>query len=307
MVSRCLRHCLMPCSTLGLRHLSVSNIPGAARELIDLGFNEEQVGTVLSLKPSRGDPQHRISCIKELLFIGLSPQTVVSILIDSPELRKTSVKEIQDRTDNLRSLGLGEGFLHKSLSRCPSLLSLPRSQVLAAVKCLKQRCKFSAQQVTDILCSSPEAITQDPSYLEEVFQYVYFRMGGTHKDIITSGLFLMPLNEIRVRHQFLERLGRFCPPNKKGVSPSSNPKLKQVLRFSERDFLTHIAQTSSEELHVFRNLLAREEKDSKGDEDDEENIESTDSEEENTDSEKEESDSEEEEENRNDHNRKKKR
>ncbi|KAE8604523.1 hypothetical protein XENTR_v10014732 [Xenopus tropicalis] len=259
MVSYFPRRCFMPSSILGFRYLSSSSLPVAVQELLDLGFNEEQSGRILALKPRRGDPWHTVSCTKELLLIGLKPQAALKMLEDSKELRKATVRELRDRTENLRSLGLGEGFLQRSLSRCPALLSLPRSHVLAAAKCLRQRCQFSALQLTDILRFSPEALTYDPSYLEEAFQYVYFRMGASHKDIITSGLFQTSLDEIRVRHQFLERLGRFLPPDKKGVSPPSNPKLKEVTALSDSDFLAHVARVSPEELHTFRKIFAREE------------------------------------------------
>ncbi|KAM4771153.1 transcription termination factor 4, mitochondrial [Rhinophrynus dorsalis] len=263
MVSRCLLHRYLSQPILCVRHLSI--ITGASKELLDLGFSEEQACKILSLKTRSGDPQHRLSCIKELLFIGLDTQTTLKILENNPELCKATAKELRDRTETLRSLGLGEGILQRSVSRCPSLLSLPRSQVLAAVQCLRQRCRFSAKQLSDILRSTPEALTQDPSSLEEAFQYVYFRMGGKQKDIITSGLFRTSLNEVRVRHQFLERLGRYQPPSKKVVSPLSNPKLKEVIMLPEEDFLSRIARASPEELHTFRKILAREEIEDEGD------------------------------------------
>ncbi|OCT81014.1 transcription termination factor 4, mitochondrial [Xenopus laevis] len=280
MVSLFLRRCFMPSSILGSRHLSLSGLPVAAQELLDVGFNEEQAERILALKPRGGDPRHIVSCTKELLLIGLTPQATLKMLEESKELRKTTVKELRDRADNLRSLGLGEGSLQRSLTRCPALLSLPRSYVLAAAKCLRQQCRFTAQQVCDILRFSPEALTYDPGYLEEAFQYVYFRMGANHKDIITCGLFQTSLDEVRVRHQFLERLGRFLPPDKKGVSPTSNPKLKEVMALSDSDFLARVARVSPEELHTFRKIFAREELEAGENKDSETGMNHTDSDEE---------------------------
>ncbi|KAM4693952.1 transcription termination factor 4, mitochondrial [Discoglossus pictus] len=262
---RLLRVLHLPRPILCLRQLS--SLPDATQELLNLGFSEEQTERILSLKPRGAEHQRRLSSAKELLLIGLDPSTTLKMLERSPELRKVTSKELRDRTDMLRSLGLGEGSLQRSVSSCPDLLSLPRYRILAAAQCLKQHCKFSSQQVTQILRSSPEALTQDPQYLEEIFQYVYFRMGGTQQEMISSGLFRTSLNEIRVRHQFLERLGRFHPPSKKRIMPLANPKIKEVIVLSEQDFLSRVAQASHEELQTFRKIIEREESEAPNEDD----------------------------------------
>ncbi|XP_075717482.1 transcription termination factor 4, mitochondrial isoform X2 [Rhinoderma darwinii] len=255
MVSLCLRH-VIAFSRTSLCLRSVSNIPNARQELLDLGFSEEQAEKLQSMRC----PPHKMPNIKELCLIGLSHETVLKILQDSPELLRTTVKELRDKVDTLRGLGLGEGSLQNALTSCPALLSVPRSRLLAATQCLKSRCHFTSQQVLKILNTAPQTLTEDPSHLEEVFQYVYFRMGGKHGEIISSQVYQTSIDEIRVRHQFLERLGKFQPPDKKRVCPPSNPKLKEVIQFSEDDFLSHIAHSSSEELNTFRKLLEREER-----------------------------------------------
>lgn len=257
MVSLCLRNRLIfGWSSLCLRHLSI--VPAARQELLDLGFSETQVERILSMKCT----VHSTSTIKELCVVGLNHKTILRILEEKPVILKTRAKQVRDKADTLRSLGLGEGSLQSSLSRCPSLLSIPHSRLLASVQCLKTRCQFSSQQVQKILNTTPEALTQDPNHLEELFQYAYFRMGGKHGDIISSGIFQKSLYEIRVRHHFLERLGRFIPPNKNGLCPLSNPKIKEVVQLSEEDFLSRIARSSSEEFNIFQKILEREERES---------------------------------------------
>ncbi|XP_063771830.1 transcription termination factor 4, mitochondrial isoform X2 [Pseudophryne corroboree] len=251
MVSLCLRH-VLAFSRPSLRHLS--SVPNARQELLALGFSETQTERIESMRC----PLNRTSTIRELCLIGLSHRMVLRMLEERPELLRTPAKDVRDRVDTLRSLGLGEGSIQNSLSRCPSLLSVPRSRLLASAQSLKGRCQFSSQQVQKILNTVPETLTQDPTYVEEVFQYVYFRMGMKHGEIISSNVFLTSLNEIRVRHQFLERLGRFLPPDKKGLCPSSNPKLKEITQLSEEDFLSRIACSSAEELSTFRKIMERE-------------------------------------------------
>ncbi|XP_063298482.1 transcription termination factor 4, mitochondrial isoform X2 [Pelobates fuscus] len=285
----------VPRFNVWLKHLST--IPCATQQLLDLGFSEEQATKIHSLIPRKGDLQQKVSCVRELLLLGMDNDKTLRMLEASPEIFKVSSKQIKDRADNLRKLGLGEGTLQVSLSRCPSILTMPSTRILAAAQCLKQRCQFSTQQVSKILHVSPETLTQDPDYIEEVFQYVYFRMGGTHKDILTSGLFLTSLDEIKVRHQFLERLGRFLPPNKKGECPTSNPKIKDIVNLSENNFLSSVACSSPEEFHTFQKIVAREEAEAR--EEDNGETSGLDTDDEGEDSVQEESDSDDEDTNRN--------
>ncbi|MGH0166024.1 UNVERIFIED_CONTAM: hypothetical protein FKN15_002483 [Acipenser sinensis] len=97
---------------------------------------------------------------------------------------------------------------------------------------------------------SPEVLMGNP-------YYAYFRMGIRHTDMVKSGLFRVPLEEIRARHIFLERLGVYETPDKKGQTRIINPKLKDFLGASE-DFLTKVARASPDEFEVFRKLLTRE-------------------------------------------------
>ncbi|KAG8580671.1 hypothetical protein GDO81_007383 [Engystomops pustulosus] len=265
MVSLCLRRVIV-FSRTGLDLRTMSSIPIARQALLELGFSEEQTEKIQGMRC----PQHKIPNIKELCFIGLSPKTVLRILEERPELLKMTDKELRNRVDALRVLGLGEGSLQNSLSRCPALLSVPRSHLQAVIHCLKNRCQFTSLQVLKILHAAPETLTQDPSHIEDLFQYVYFRMGAKHQDIISSQVFETSVNEIKVRHQFLERLGKFQPPDKKRVCPPSNPKLKEVIQLSEEDFLTRVAHSSSEELDTFRKILEREEREGAQDIEDEE-------------------------------------
>ncbi|KAM3931702.1 transcription termination factor 4, mitochondrial isoform 2-T2 [Leptodactylus fuscus] len=255
MVSLCLRQ-IVALSRTSLLLRSVSSVPDTRQTILDLGFSEEQAEKIQRMRC----PPHKTPNIKELCLLGLNHRTVLRILEERPDLLKITATELRDRVDTLRGLGLGEGSLQNSLSSCPALLSVPRSRLMAATQFLKAQCQFTSQQLLKILNTAPETLTQDPSKLEEVFQYVYFRMGGKHGEMISSQVFQVSVDEIKVRHQFLERLGKFHPPDKKMVCPPSNPKLKDVIQLSEEDFLSRIACSSSEEFSTFRKILEREER-----------------------------------------------
>lgn len=84
-------------------------------------------------------------------------------------------------------------------------------------------------------------------------------MGIKHGEIVQSGFFQASLAEINKRINFLERLGRYQTPDKKGQTQIVNPKLKSIIGASEQDFVTEVACSSIEEYEVFKKLLADEE------------------------------------------------
>lgn len=76
--------------------------------------------------------------------------------------------------------------------------------------------------------------------------------------MVRACLFQMPFAELRNRHIFLERRGFYQTPHK-GQTQTSNPKLKDILQFPEKDFLASLAYSTPEEYEVFKKLLTREE------------------------------------------------
>lgn len=127
------------------------------------------------------------------------------------------------------------------------------------VQVLKEKCLFTVQQVTEILHRCPSVLQEDPSELEYKFQYAYFRMGIKHLDIVRTEFLKYSFTKIKQRHVYLERLGRYQTPDKKGQTQVANPSLKDFLRVSEAEFLAKTACSSAEEFEVFKKLLAQEE------------------------------------------------
>lgn len=83
-------------------------------------------------------------------------------------------------------------------------------------------------------------------------------------DIVKTDLLQYPVTKIKQRHVFLERLGRYQTPDKRGQTQVPNPLLRDILRVSEAEFLARTAVSSAEEFEVFKKLLAREEEESEG-------------------------------------------
>ncbi|XP_072724883.1 transcription termination factor 4, mitochondrial [Ciconia boyciana] len=239
---------------------------GEAAALRAMGFSEEQARRLLGLQPRLG-PQRREAAAAQLLLLGLSAEAALGLLERSPGLLRMPTEQLQERAGELRRLGLDGGQLQRAVSRCPQLFTLPRRRMAAAVRLLRERCLFTAEQLREVLGTCPAVLLEEPRLLHHHFQYAYFRMGVQQKEMVKARLFRMPFAELRNRHIFLERRGLYQTPHK-GQTQTSNPKLKDILQLPEKDFLASLAHSTPEEYEVFKKLLAREEKEEEGEEED---------------------------------------
>ncbi|KAK2538265.1 Mterf4 [Columba guinea] len=239
---------------------------GEAAALRAMGFSEEQVRRLLGLQAPLG-PQRREAAAAQLLLLGLSAEAALALLERSPALLRMPTERLQERAAELRRLGLDGGQLQRALGRCPQLFSAPRRRMAAAVRLLRERCLFTAEQLREVLGTCPAVLLEEPRRLHHHFQYAYFRMGVSQKEMVKARLFQMPFPELRNRHIFLERRGLYQTPYK-GQTQTSNPKLKDILQLTEKDFLASLACATAEEYDVFKRLLAREEEEEEEDEED---------------------------------------
>ncbi|XP_029792012.1 transcription termination factor 4, mitochondrial [Suricata suricatta] len=226
--------------------------------LLDMGFRDIQANELLTMWPSV-PPQQVLDIVSELILLGLNPEPVYVAVKKSPELLRLPVMQMRKRCSYLRKLGLGEGKLKTVLLCCPEIFSMPQRDIGGTVGALREKCLFTAQQVTKILHRCPYVLQEDPGELEYKFQYAYFRMGVRHADVVRTDFLRYSITKIKQRHVFLERLGRYQTPDKKGQTCVPNPLLKDILRASEAEFLARTACSSAEEFEVFKKLFAREE------------------------------------------------
>uniref|UniRef100_A0A8C8S1A4 Transcription termination factor 4, mitochondrial n=1 Tax=Pelusios castaneus TaxID=367368 RepID=A0A8C8S1A4_9SAUR len=241
------------------RHANIesSELEKVLDSFSNMGFSNAQIMELFSLQPKFA-PEMRLMVVCELILLGLDPDSTLMVLQRSPEVLRMTAQQLRHRADCLRKLGLGEGNLQRVLRRYPTIFTLPWKKIDAVVRMFKT-CLFPVAQVTEILQSCPNVLLEEPQDLEYKFQYAYFRMGIDHRVMVKSGLFRMSLAELKNRHIFLERLGLYQTPDKKGQTQIVNPKLKEIIRVSQKDFLAKMAHSSLEEFEVFRKLLAREE------------------------------------------------
>ncbi|KAM9322931.1 transcription termination factor 4, mitochondrial isoform 1-T1 [Pholidichthys leucotaenia] len=231
------------------------------RSLVDMGFTDIQAKHIYEAVSTIGGgsaAKHTLSTLTALFMLGFNTSSVLKLLEKCPELYTTKEKQLQERISNLRKMGLVEGSLQRVVSYYPKILTVPVKTVKHVVLFLKEKCLFTAQQVTDILRESPAVVLEDLGQLEYKFQYVYFKMGVKQAEMVKCRLFRVSLDEVRCRHSFLERRGLYVTPDKKGQTVIINPKLAAVLNTDQDTFLTRVAQASAEEYKVFQKLVARE-------------------------------------------------
>ncbi|XP_057600427.1 transcription termination factor 4, mitochondrial isoform X2 [Hippopotamus amphibius kiboko] len=212
------------------------------------------------------EPEHRtglIQCLLEKQRTPVEREKIVSSLLDMG-FSDVHVHEL---------FSIQPGKLKRVLYCCPEIFTMRQRDIEVIVGVLKEKCLFTVKQVTEILHRCPYVLREDPGELEYKFQYAYFRMGIKHVDVVRTDFLQYSMTKTKQRHLFLERLGRYQTPDKKGQTQVSNPLLKDILRVSEAEFLARTACSSAEEFEVFKKLLAREEEESEGCMADEESLE----------------------------------
>ncbi|XP_060623930.2 transcription termination factor 4, mitochondrial [Anolis sagrei] len=229
-----------------------------AHSFLDMGLSPAQITDLFSLHPKL-PPQTRLAVVSELLLLGLNTNALLKALQKKSELLKMPANRLRDRADLLRRLGFQEEGLNHVAIHFPSIFTLPQKKIEAVEHLLREKCLFTVEQVSKILQTCPEILLEELSDVEYKFQFAYFRMGVKQREILNSGFFQASLTEIKNRFIFLERLGLYQTPDKKGQTLIVNPKLKGIIRASENDFVTRIACSTMEEYEVFKKLLVREE------------------------------------------------
>lgn len=79
-----------------------------------MGFTDtqaEQLHDTVSKLRGGSAAKHVLSTLTALFALGLNPSSVLKLLDKCPELYSVKEPQLQQRIDNLRKLGLGEGVV----------------------------------------------------------------------------------------------------------------------------------------------------------------------------------------------------
>nr|KAF6450698.1 mitochondrial transcription termination factor 4 [Molossus molossus] len=146
------------------------------RALLDMGFSDVHAQELLSIQPSP-HPRQLLDIVSELILLGVNPEPVCVALKKSPQLLKLPVMHVKKRSAYLRKLGLEEGKLKRVLHCCPEVLTMSQRDIDSIVRVLREKCLFTAQQVTEVLHRCPQLLREAPGEVEYKFQKLSFWPG----------------------------------------------------------------------------------------------------------------------------------
>lgn len=203
---------------------------------------------------------------------GLNTSNFLRIVVGNPDVLSRPKHRIIDAFENWRSCQFGEKLLFLLLTKYPELLDV--SDGLRLRKHISYLKTFAGtdKNVWKLLMNCPDLMEQSESRIEEKVKYLKEVMRVEIPEIIKSEALSKPLEEIRCRHVFLERLGLFVPRPLK-VSPdepSKNPRLYQITNTSEKTFATKVCHVALIEYEAFKELYERELQRAEDDEDEDE-------------------------------------
>lgn len=186
-----------------------------------------------------------------------NPIQVLPILADSPSILKGSMwKSFHDVLAMLRGCGMREGQMQAVVLKNPEMLHRsPRSIQLNYRKLCEV---FTKANVFNLIMSTPNILTDEWETTLAKINYVHGEMGAAVSAMLDSSLFKHSLDHIIIRHEFLQRAGLYCKPDKHGVSKTENASLKNITNTNDKQFAKHVAGLTEEEYVVFASLKRQE-------------------------------------------------
>ncbi|CAD7000117.1 transcription termination factor 4, mitochondrial [Ceratitis capitata] len=208
---------------------------------------------------------------------GLDTSSFLRIVVANPGVLARPTRRIIDAIEHWRSCQFGEKFLFLLLTKYPELLDVTDELRLRKHISYLKTFAGTDKNVWKLLMNCPDVMEQSERRLEEKIKYLKEVMRVEVPEIIKSEALSKPLEEIRCRHVFLERLGMFKPRPLKvdPDEPSKNPRLYQITNTSDKTFATKVCHVTLVEFEAFKELYEREwqRQQDADDDEDEENIE----------------------------------
>ncbi|XP_011194262.1 transcription termination factor 4, mitochondrial [Zeugodacus cucurbitae] len=191
---------------------------------------------------------------------GLNTSNFLRIVVGNPDVLSRSKQRIIEAIENWRSCQFGEKLLFLLLTKYPELLDVTDNLRLRKHISYLKTFAGTDKNVWKLLMNCPDLMEQSERRIEEKVTYLKEVMRIEIPEIIKSEALSKPLEEIRCRHVFLERLGLFVPrPLKVNPDePTKNPRLYQITNTSEKTFATKVCHVTLVEYEAFKELYERE-------------------------------------------------
>ncbi|XP_070534910.1 transcription termination factor 4, mitochondrial-like [Ptychodera flava] len=229
--------------------------------LVDMGLGVEQIHQILHNNHTilNGKKDRLNESLMFLFHLNFSPNDVYRILTRTPCVLTVDVLQLNGRIRQLRKLGIPEGKLQRTIALCPSILLVANKQYKAVIRTLKECCGLTSEHIRQIIMTCPTIVHEHPDKIHVKFHYVYFTKNLTNLDeIVRARLFRHNVYHVRKRILFLERIGLFEIPDKKGNTKIENPSLKAMIDIPDHRFAKGVAKTTLEQYQMFSETLRQE-------------------------------------------------
>lgn len=199
---------------------------------------------------------------EKLVNLGLSNNSASKISA-KPEFSRLNENRLDLPFEILGRCQFGTKSLIELIENHPLIL-------LVDVKTLETTCinllsVFNKKYAYEILLKSPEVLNERWDCVCDKLKYLQEEMGVSNLDIVRHGALKHSLVDIKIRHEFLKRTGKYKKLKPK-VMPRErhklNPVIDKVLNSSTEYFCNKIAGVSELEFEVFQHLYNDFEEDS---------------------------------------------
>lgn len=226
----------------------------------DFGLNEKTVVKIMETNPELLNMSSNTwnGVLSIFLNSGFSGHECLQMISMCPKLLKTESKCLQAALECWRNVNLGDNSLISLINACPELLYVNLKDLPKKIAILKSL--GSNKNVLDVIRTCPSVVFENCNTLIQKVEYIENEMKISGKKILKCQALGRTLSELKARHVFLVRAGKYVPPNPKADSKeySSNPSLKQITDTDDLKFATCVAGLTLEEYEVFVELYRTE-------------------------------------------------
>lgn len=188
------------------------------------------------------------------------------IINKHPRILTTSPALLCNNLEIWRASQFGERYVQILVTEHPHLLDMrvenrfEEQRILERLQYLKDYVQ-TKKNVWRLLVCSPNVAVDRISEVEEKRKFFEEVMKVEHTEVVKTTAFSHTLYKIRLRHEFLVRLGMYKPKSPKAdpTLKGTNPSLYQIVDTNDKRFATKVALVSLEEFEVFQEVYKREE------------------------------------------------
>ncbi|KAK0426747.1 hypothetical protein QR680_009878 [Steinernema hermaphroditum] len=191
---------------------------------------------------------------------GMTFEDAMRMLASYPEeLLAVSAESIFDRLSVFFNSGILAGKeMGRIVRTCPAILFTSDGKQMATL--VEGLTNFFARgEIRAMLEKTPHIVITNLEELEQKYEYIYFmmRIEGDEFKMCTRWVD-MSLDEIIMRHDFLQKTGKYTTPDpKKPQFKMENPTLSKILDLPDVQFATEIAGVTMEEWTVYRAFMEK--------------------------------------------------